>query len=133
MSEPLLCTRCKKNVRVMKPWGEEEVDNGLWVAFCGGYASFTDTTIELIKHHPELPVPPKPEITDDKVCLTCAYQERAVLCHECAHELCDWLGIPREEVARWHSHTQVYTDAHPDHFGWDYERRALSPTEENDS
>lgn len=53
--------------------------------------------------------------------------QEAVLCHECAHALCEanpWLTKllkPNES----HAHTKRYWDDHPWHEGWDSEQRKL--------
>lgn len=102
-------------------WPDDSDDNSLDIAIRGGYGGFIDTTIDLITNSRTLPAPPKPEVTGDGTCLTCAHQFLTTICHECAHELMEWLGIPKETVARWHSHRTTYHHDNPDHFGWDYQ------------
>ena len=46
----------------------------------------------------------------------------AVICHDCAHELCDsepWIGRLIRPF-RSHAHKTEYMDQHPEHWGWDF-------------
>lgn len=77
-----------------------EWDNALLIDLRGGYGMFFDD-------HDQGP-------------------KSAALCHDCAHSLCDtvpWLAALLNP-AKSHAHTQAYTDANPDHYGWDYDLRA---------
>lgn len=52
-------------------------------------------------------------------------EDRAVICHDCAHQACEllpWLG-EWLDPERSHAHRTAYMEAHPDHFGWDYSAR----------
>ena len=51
--------------------------------------------------------------------------DRVVICHECAHDLCDKVPWIKEwlDPHRSHSHRTDYVEAHPDHWGWDYDHR----------
>lgn len=72
-----------------------QLDNALWLEFNGGYGMFIDNYDERVK---------------------------AVICHECAHDLCDqipWIGKLLNPYSS-HSHKTEWKDAHPDHWGWDY-------------
>lgn len=83
------------------PHGERDYDNALFVAITGGYSQFIDPQ-------------------DDSGFLP---GHSLVLCHECAHEACDklpWLAKLIEPASS-HAHTTAYMDAHPDHYGWDYD------------
>lgn len=79
-----------------------QFDNALWIGFHGGYGMFIDTMqrTEILKA-----------------------QEEAVICHECAHALCDkvpWISkllYPHGS----HSHKASYREEHPNHYGWDYD------------
>ena len=81
--------------------GQEEryqFDNALWVEFPGGYAMFTD---DFGVSGPD--------------------RARAVLCHDCAHELCvavPWIGALLEPASS-HSHRTQFWAENPDHDGWD--------------
>ncbi len=79
------CQKCKREIP-LRVWltNVDGTDNGLELLFDGGYAEFID-----------------------------AYDgpERAWLCHECAHDLADWLGM---DVRRWHTHS-LRSGQHPDH------------------
>ena len=79
------CQRCKRNVP-LKVWRKEVwgTENGLELTFDGGYGEFIDAW--------EGP-------------------EKVWLCHECAHDLADWLGL---DVRRWHTHS-LHSGQHADH------------------
>jgi len=87
------CASCKKELLL-----PEDDDNALHVVFTGGYGAFVDD-------YGEEPI-------------------EAWLCHECAHKACAEIPWMNEIVNphKSHSHTQAYHDAHPDHFGWDYDK-----------
>jgi len=61
-------------------------DNGLEVHFVGSYGEFIDTAFEDGSY-------------------------RVSLCHDCSHDLADWLGI---DVHNWHTH-KPGSGMHPDH------------------
>lgn len=72
----------------------DELDNECTIMFEGGYGSFID----------------------------CAFLDNGqtgmptlTICHECAHELAEWLGI---DVSGWHTHS-VYGGQHDDHHARD--------------
>lgn len=146
------CARCKAALDpdVAPNQDPDEVkyqfENALWIAFHGGYGMFVDNidatmycndedrwltaedgkyflqkngdlvrTIEnpdFVPHYKEeriLPGRPDYEI---------------VICHECAHKLCDenpWLARIINPHGS-HSHKTQYVETHPDHYGWDYDR-----------
>jgi hypothetical protein len=77
-----------------------QYDNALPITFDGGYGMF-----------------------HDDMDAGCRYE--VVICHECAHKLCKvapWVGALIDPATS-HSHTEEYSKKHPNHFGWDYERR----------
>lgn len=81
-----------------------QFDNALWVGFHGGYGMFIDPlqTSKVLKA-----------------------QEEAVICHECAHKLCDevpWIGKLLDPHSS-HSHKDSYRKANPNHYGWDYDKQ----------
>ena len=64
----------------------------------------------------------QPEFTEDRI-LPGQPDYEAVLCHDCAHGLCErepWLNKLIDPL-RSHAHKTAYQNAHPDHFGWDYD------------
>lgn len=63
----------------------DELDNECHIIFTGGYGSFYDAI------GGKLPT--------------------LIICHECAHEMCAWLGI---DPRHWHTHS-VYGGQHGDH------------------
>jgi hypothetical protein len=47
----------------------------------------------------------------------------AVICHECAHWLCEmmpWISKLLNPHGS-HAHRTSWKDAHPEHYGWDYD------------
>jgi hypothetical protein len=75
-----------------------QFDNCLPIQFMGGYGMFVDDM-------------------DLKQC-----GPFVVICHDCAHEMCaklPWLDKLLNPYSS-HAHTTEYTEAHPEHFGWDY-------------
>lgn len=100
------CTSC--NVELIPVFEHHDIDvkqydNALWITFDGGYGEFIDIcTMEDAEHH------------------------RAILCHECAHQLCDLVPWIHKLIDphRSHSHKTSYIEQHPEHYGWDYDYRA---------
>lgn len=90
------CYSCEADLRSDYDSPNNEPDNALWVEFSGGYGQFIDP------------------IGDD-------YE--VVICHDCAHALCDALAWVKDLLKphNSHSHTREYEAAHPDHYGWDYD------------
>lgn len=92
-----LCFRCDKdmrgyfgyNIAHRREWSEDEMLNECTLIFDGGYGSFIDVCGGS----------PNPAVT---------------ICHECAHELAEWLGV---DVRKWHTHVPGYQ--HPDHHDYD--------------
>jgi len=89
------CTACGKELEPEFPGinpESEQYDNALEVKFDGGYGMFID------------PI--------DK-------EYRAIICHECAHELCErvpWIGMLIDPYCS-HSHKQGHNWTK--HWGWD--------------
>ena len=96
------CTVCEKP---LEPLFDEntayQFDNALWVGFFGGYSMFVDEIGE----------------GDDR--LPGAPYAAAVLCHECAHDLCDqhpWISaLVKPQTSHAHSYRKDWTG----HTGWD--------------
>lgn len=84
------CFRCKKTIPLQWEWevnsDRYQTDNDVTLEFHGGYGQFTD-------------------------CLDDCPAESIRLCHECAHDLCDWLGA---DPRRWHTHSEA-SGQHSDH------------------
>lgn len=103
-----ICVSCEKELAPESGNSETEYqfDNALWVGFFGGYGMFVDDI--------------ETEYGYSKPMLAGAAHE-AVLCHDCAHKLCEanpWIE-KLLQPARSHAHTQEYWDKHPYHEGWD--------------
>jgi hypothetical protein len=100
--EPVYCgTGCGAElVPEMNSDTDYQFDNALWINFDGGYGMFIDPFDE---------APPK-----------------VVICHECAHSLCDAVPWMKELLNPHssHSHKTAYAEANPDHGGWDYDYQA---------
>lgn len=109
-----VCARCGTDKFQAVIEGEEpsktfHLNNVLLVSFGGGYGMFTDPTS-------------KWEIAELK---------DIVICHDCAHKLCEnepWIGkILEPEMS--HTHTQEYLDSHPDHLA-QYHKDSIEYREE---
>jgi hypothetical protein len=104
--EPVHCYGCAKRlVTAMSHDTDYQFDNALWVQFDGGYGMFIDP------------------MGDERA--------RVVICHECAHDLCDkvtWVGALLDP-AKSHSHRAAACESLilEGHRGWD-----LDPTRLDD-
>lgn len=136
--EPTLCFACKKPLESDYDT-DYQFDNALWIRLDGGYGMFVDDledetqiSIDVLGLAPGEAIPwpiGAPPWTPEQ---TAEYHRRAaqaanrVICHECAHDLCD--AVPW--FKKWidphssHSHRTSYVETHPGHFGWDYSHRA---------
>jgi len=100
------CSACYRELRLedgAPANSEYQFDNALWIGFHGGYGMFVDSYA-----------------ADEKHTLSGTDAE-AVLCHDCAHDLCEanpWLSKLLRPLES-HAHTGEYWDAHPNHKGWD--------------
>lgn len=78
--------------------------------------------------HLEAAPMPLPESVQDEF-RQYVYENRhhkVIICHECAHDLCatiPWFNRLIEPHNS-HSHNVSYIEAHPEHWGWDYDSRA---------
>lgn len=79
-----------------------QFDNALWVGFFGGYSMFVDGG-------------------DDSKKVISGSDHEAVICHDCAHKLCEmvpWINkLINPESS--HAHLASYWEANPEHKGWD--------------
>lgn len=87
---PNYCFRCNKDMRESTvrnrepaPWGDE-LDNECTITFSGGYGSFIDSFDKW------------PTLT---------------ICHECGHQLAEWLGV---DCRNYHTHS-IHGGQHADH------------------
>ena len=105
-------TKCFKCGTLLTPEGPRnnettyQFDNALWLGLFGGYGMFVDNMTDF-----------EPR---DSVLKGSDYE--CVLCHDCAHQFMDdnpWLKKLFHPYNT-HAHTKSFTEANPDHFGWDY-------------
>jgi predicted heme/steroid binding protein len=106
------CVSCQKALQpewvVQAKSCTYQFDNALWIAFHGGYGMFTDARL----WH---------EGKDTPVLNSTGADHEAVICHDCAHDLCEkmpWIGALIQPYSS-HAHR---THA-PDHTGWDIDRQ----------
>lgn len=85
----MICKKCGKEIpkQPHAPGPYWYTDNGLHLTFDGGYGEFIDAPF-----------------ADDR-------EAKYILCHECAHDLCDWLGV---DPRNWHTHA-AGSGQHADH------------------
>lgn len=108
---PTFCYACGKELEADHDT-DYQFDNALWIGFHGGYGMFTDLC-DFPPYEHERKLPGRPD-------------EEAVICHECAHALCDavpWIA-KLIEPHRSHAH---HTNHIPEllergHQGWDLDR-----------
>lgn len=89
-----------------------QFDNALWVGFFGGYGMFVDDI--------------ETEFGHTKPTLAGAAHE-AVICHDCAHELCKnnpWINQLLKPTLS-HAHKREFWEKHPYHEGWDNPQEKL--------
>jgi len=103
------CVACKKRLTlesIADDLGTYQFDNALWICFHGGYGMFVDNLDEYSGGENTQPLPCHPD-----------YQ--AVICHDCAHDLCEkvpWINdLIRPENSHAHSGYRDWTG----HKGWD--------------
>lgn len=106
--EIMKCLACKQELtpESMNPETNYQFDNALWIGFFGGYGMFVDDI------DTEFGVK-KPTISGS------AFE--AVICHDCAHKLCDdvpWINELLKPLGS-HAHTAEFWKNNPDHEGWD--------------
>ena len=116
------CTNCEAELTPeYKEDTEYQFDNALWLTFHGGYGMFVESRWLIDDSN----------VPNDHWAAKCGSSYVAVICHECAHRLCEeFPGIKKLlNPHSSHSHKMTYHDEYPDHWGWDYERR----TDQNNS
>lgn len=125
------CHNCGAYLRYEYPDGTTEHDNALWISMEGGYGQFIDPMVDSFDIREEVTgeqvVIGRPMSAEHQV----EYLRRmwklmeVILCHECAHDLCDKFPAFRNKIDphNSHSHKTAYVEAHPDHWGWDYDYR----------
>lgn len=113
-----------------------QFDNALWIKIDGGYGMFIDDLYESGEIEQDiLQLGPRDAIpwpvggegwTDEQ---TAEFHRRirdvnrVVICHDCAHDLCakvPWFN-KLIDPHRSHAHRTDWKDAHPEHWGWDYD------------
>lgn len=119
------CASCSKELEKVFENDDSnyQYDNALWLGFYGGYGMFVEseefaeeTIVEEAKNSVE---EDEKEETYEKILPYASYE--AVICHECAHKLCEekpWLNkLLKPETG--HAHKVDYWKNNPDHVGWD--------------
>ena len=103
------CLACESELTedMGNPDTDYQFDNALWIGFFGGYGMFTDAIDVML---------------GNKEVLIKGAAHEAVICHDCAHALCEqvpWIGkLIEPELS--HAHTKEFWEANPDHDGWDH-------------
>ena len=78
------CIKCQ-DPQVFKPMSmDSEIPVALELSLDGGYMMFVDNIYYVGDKNPL----------------------EFMLCHKCAHEFVDWLGIPKKTVTNWHPQTE---------------------------
>jgi len=105
------CAACGLELKAVEPTTPDsestyQFDNALWIGFFGGYSMFVDDIDRSFGHSAPM--------------LEGAAEE-AVICHDCAHELCErmpWIG---NLLKPWlsHAHSKEFWEKNPHHVGWD--------------
>lgn len=108
------CTACNEPLEPQYPGdeGPYQFDNNLILGLFGGYGMFVEDPAYVDNGNAEA-----------LAGIGATYE--ANLCHECAHKLLrenPWLEAVVNSH-RSHSHTVAHKEAHPDHYGWDYENK----------
>lgn len=87
-----------------------QFDNALWIGFYGGYGMFIESK--------------EMNGIESSTNVLKSSDAEAVLCHDCAHDLCKKIPWIEKLINTHgsHSHTSEYIEGHPDHYGWDYDR-----------
>lgn len=107
--KPAYCASCAVELVADHTDTDYQYDNVLWIEFHGGYGMFIDPAFD-----GRFPGPIRTS------------NPHVAICHECAHSLCaqhPWIDSLLKPHGS-HSHRSDYHAAHPDHWGWDYDRRA---------
>ena len=136
------CTACERPLEQVS----NEYDNILLIGFHGGYGWFVDNLAATLPNNTadrwlrdedgeyltinndgRTPVPNEawePTYNEERT-LNPPPDYEAVICHECAHALCaqvPWLAKLLNPHGS-HAHRTAWKEAHPDHWGWDYDIR----------
>lgn len=133
--KPETCHNCGDSMVHYYPDGRWEYDNVLRLSMEGGYGQFTDLMVENMEIQAEVTGAPRGEIFLDRHAPTDAQKVEILrrrwalmeimLCHKCSHKLCDLFPAFANKIQPHssHSHKMTYVEAHPDHYGWDYDMR----------
>lgn len=102
------CRNCSVELKnePINPESKYQFENALWVGFFGGYGMFVDD-IDVSWSGAPRTLP--------------GAAEEAVICHDCAHELCEtipWIKeLLRPDFS--HSHREGFWQENPDHQSWE--------------
>lgn len=94
------CIQCEQELESVFPdWynttTDYQFDNALWLGFFGGYGMFVES----------------PEYTGNNDSTLSAVSYEAVLCHDCAHKLCETLPWVKKLLKPDTSHTGCYDES----------------------
>lgn len=103
------CSACNQSLVPVFPDDQTDYqfDNALWIGFFGGYGMFVEGAGYI------------DSADKRKVIEESSYE--AVICHDCAHKLCEenpWISSLIRPLKS-HSHTLEYWGTNPEHEGWD--------------
>ena len=74
------CTRCRAPQVFTPESRDSEIPVALELSLDGGYMMFVDNIYAIGAENPL----------------------NFMLCHKCAHEFVEWMGIPKETITKWH-------------------------------
>jgi len=140
------CYACNKHLTPDNacPDTEYQFDNALWIGFHGGYGMFVDNLDAKLPNNTQdrwlmdeegqyltvnndgrTPIENEkwePLYNEDRM-LEGQPDYEAVICHDCAHELCATIPWIERLINSHnsHAHRTAWKEAHPDHYGWDYD------------
>lgn len=129
--DPIRCDNC--GVNMLRPCGNgSELDNTLSVSLFGGYGQFIDDLEEKMDAARKVMgddynwIPIDSEMNGSQKlewAMLCVRSNQIIVCHECAHRLCEQFPAFNNKIKPYdsHTHTQQYVDNHPNHYGYDYD------------
>lgn len=113
-----LCFNCDKELvpesitRFDENEEDYQFDNVLWIGFFGGYRMFVESSDYV-------------EYDEKNVLKENGASYSVVICHECAHDLCEKFPKLGKLIEPYnsHSHNSDFWKNNPEHEGWDNPRK----------